>query len=177
MDAQEQWEKALRETEIVRPRVKGLLTFEDTQLPYVFLAESALNMGDTVVRQGEVTVEKPAIVLPPDFPQFEGFRSEDEPAPNLEALTQFLFFRGIRFPSMKYQNKTHSLDLREGKLKESIAHYLRQFEEQENVSTGLVIGPEECWQFSVLIFIAGQVMRQAGGDIEKLLEKFRRKNG
>lgn len=174
MDLQETWEKALKRTEIIRPRVSPLSTFGPTHLPYIFLAESSVNIGDTVVRKGEVVVEKPSIILPQDFPQFEGFESEEVSAFNLDMLTSFLFVRGVRFPSLKYNNKTHSLDLREGKLQQSVDFYRHELEKQENVNSGLVLGPEDAWQFSILIFIAGQVVRQAEGDIKKLWEKYKK---
>ena len=73
MDIEKTWEKALKNTEIIRPRVKPLNTFKITHLPYIFLAESSVNVGDCVVRMGEALVEKPAIMLPPDSPQLDGF--------------------------------------------------------------------------------------------------------
>jgi len=65
MGIHESWEKALKMTEIVRPRVQPLATFEATQIPYIFLAESLVNHGDTVIRKGEITIDKPSIILPP----------------------------------------------------------------------------------------------------------------
>ncbi len=64
MNIQDAWEKALKKTKIIRPRAQELQTFSDTNLPYVFLAEALVNRGDTIVRQGEIKVEKPAIILP-----------------------------------------------------------------------------------------------------------------
>ena len=43
----------------------------------------------------------------------------------------------------------------------------------EDVRTGLVCGPEESWQFSILILVAHQISRQADGDIRKLIDKYR----
>lgn len=173
MDIHDAWEKALKRTEIVRPRIQPLATFEATQLPYVFLAESAVNHGDTVVRRGEVTVEKPSIILPPHLPQFEGFEFDKQFSGVEDYLTTFLLVRGIRFPSMKYENKIASLDLREESLSKAVAFFSQELQRQENVSTGLVIGPEDCWQFSVLIFICGQITRSAEGDIRKLFDGFK----
>jgi len=177
MDIQDFWEKALKDTEIIRSRVQPLAVFGATRLPYIFLAESAVNAGDTVVRKGEVVVDKPSLILPSNLPQFEGFEPESEktPALNPDFLATYLFVRGIRFPSLKYENRTHALDLREGRLAEAIRYYAHELEKAENVSTGLVIGPEDCWQFSLLIFIANQVVRQADGDIRKLLDDFKKK--
>ena len=144
MDLESRWEKALKFTEIVRPRIQPLLTFAATDLPYVFLAESAVNTGDTVVRKGHVVVEKPAILLPSDFPQFLGFQAENQPEFNADFVANYLLVRGVRFPSLKYQNVTDSLDVWEGKLSQAAEHHSRLLEQQENTATGLVLGPEDC---------------------------------
>src|SRR3989338_11517731 len=123
MNIQEAWEKALKTTEITRPRVQPLHTFEATLLPYIFLAESLVNTGDTVVRKGEIRVEKPSIVLPMNMPQFEGFEFEESLHMNEELLKSFFLVRGVSFPSMKYNNKVDSLDVFEGCLPKALEHY------------------------------------------------------
>ncbi len=174
MDIQKSWERALKATEIIRSRIQPLSVHAETHLPYIFLAESSVNLGDSLVRKGEIMVEKPSIILPPHLPQFEGFDSEDVKTKDLDMLTTFFMVRGIKFPSFKYNNKTFSLDVHEGKLHTAIEHYKHELEKEENISAGLVIGPEDCWQFSILIFVASQVIRQADGDIRKLLDEFRK---
>ncbi len=174
MDIHSSWTKALRQTEVIRFRAKPLHAFETTHLPYIFLAESTVNSGDSVVRKGEVMVDKPQIILPSDLPQFEGFDFEKESKLNQDLLTSFLLIRGVRFPSFKYQNKTDSLDVFEGRLKAAIDRYGRELAHEENVSTGLIVGPEDVWQFSVLIFICLQVQRSAEGDIRRLMDDHRK---
>ncbi|MBI3313040.1 MAG: hypothetical protein HYZ83_02255 [Candidatus Omnitrophica bacterium] len=174
MDIYENWEKALKNTEIIRPRVLPLATYEATHLPYIFLAESAVNLGDTVVRKGEIVVDRPSIILPSHLPQFEGFDEEGKPALDYFQLTNLLLVRGVRFPSLKYNNKVHSLDLCEKKLGETIEDYRRRLEKEENIATGLIVGLEDSWQFSVLIFICGQMIKSADGDIRKLLDDFKK---
>ena len=120
MNIQDIWEKAVKKTEIVRPRVMPLHTNAATHLPYVCLSESAINAGDTVVRRGEVTVEKPVIVLPHNMPQFEGFDFEKEMHVNEDLFKSFLLVRGVQFPAMKYNNKSHSVDVYEGSLSKAI---------------------------------------------------------
>jgi len=176
MDIRDSWEKALRFTEIIRARIQPLLTFEPTHMPYIFLAESSLNYGDTVVRKGEIVLEKPSIILPENLPQFQGFEFEKYSSIEQDMLTSFFLVRGIRFPSLKYQNKTDSLDMFEGKLKAAIEHYSHRLQREENTATGLVVGPEDCWQFSVMMFICSQVVKQADGDIKKLLDHYKRKS-
>lgn len=170
MNLQDLWEKALKKTEVIRPRVQPLQTFAATHLPYICLSESSINPGDTAVRKGEVVIEKPAIILPSNMPHFDGFDFEKDMDFGPDTLTNFFLVRGVSFPSMKYNNTTSSLDIYEGNLSKSAKHYTSELQKHENVSTGLIMGPEDCWQFSVLIFVAGQVMRSAEGDIRRLLD-------
>ncbi len=174
MDIEKVWEKALKYTEIIRPRVEPLNTFKTTHLPYVFLAESSVNVGDSVVRKGEVLVEKPSIILPPGSPQLEGFDFKDVSKYQQDTIVNFFLVRGIMFPSLKYNNKTYSLDIFEGRLSKAIEKYSRELQKAENVTSSLIIGPEDCWQFSVLIFVCMQILRSADNDIKKLMNRARR---
>jgi len=174
VDIQEQWEKALKKTEILRPSVRPLETYQSTQVPYVFLAESSVNRGDTVVRKGEVTVEKPSIVLPFNMPFFEGFEFEKEMEVSEDFLQSFFLVRGIHFPSFRYNNKTSSLDIYEGSLSEAVKHHRERLEREEDARTGMLCGPEGVWPFSVLLFVCMQAHRAAEGDIRRLFEDYRR---
>jgi len=176
MDIQESFEKAVKETEIIRSRILSLQTFADTHVPYILLSASSINPGDTVVRKGEVLVQKPSLILPPNIPQFEGFEPDDEQLLDSDAMINYLLVRGISLPSMKYNNQTSSLDVFEGKLDEAIKHYGNHLQSQENTSTGLLIGPEDVWPFSLLIFICGQIARNSSSDIRKLLDQWGHKN-
>lgn len=177
MNIQESWEKAVKYTKIIRSRAKELMTFEPTNVPYIFLAESKVNPGDTVVRKGEITVEKPAIILPSNLPQFEGFDFESDFHLSKDTVLNFLIVRGITFPSLKYNNKTNQLDIYEAHLEKAIGYHIDKLQKEENVLTGLVAGPEDCWQFSILLFIITQIVRSADTDIRRLLEDFRNKYG
>jgi hypothetical protein len=175
MNIQDGWEKALSKTEIIRTRVQGLLVNEATNLPYIFLCESSINPQDAVVRKGEVVVGKPSLVLPSASPQFEGFDFDKEFDTSEGMLTNFLLVRGVTFPSLNYNNKTYSVDVFEGGLSKAIQHNLDKLQRQEDVHTGLLTGPEDSWQFSILIFICTQVIKSAETDVRKLLEDFRKR--
>ncbi len=175
MDIQENWERALKQTEIIRPRVLPLKPFAETRVPYLMLAESSVNRGDTVVRRGEVVVERPAIVLPFNLPRFEGFEFEEKMHTPEDMITNFFLVRGVTFPSLKYNNRTDSIQVYEGSLSKAIDHHLASLQKDENVSAGLVAGPDDCWQFSVLIFVAGQILRSANGDIRSLMDDYRQR--
>ena len=175
MDIYEAWTRALKSTEIIRPRLQPLMTFRETAVPYIFLSESSINLGDTVVRRGEVVVEKPALILPPNIPQFNGFDLEEKLGKDKEGIIDFLLVRGLTIPSMHYNNKTYMIDVFEGSLNKAVSHYKDLLQRQENVQAGLVTGPEDCWQFSVIIYICAQIIKNANTDIHKLIEEYKRK--
>ena len=175
MNIQDAWEKALRSTKIIRSRAHDLQTFSDTKLPYTLLSEAMVNRGDTVVRKGEVTVAKPAIVLPHDIPIFEGFDFEKDFELGQDIITNFFLVRGVTFPSMKYDNKTNRLDIFNGHIDKAIGHYSDALQRREDVHSGLIVAPEDCWQFSLLIFICTQVAKSANSDIRRLLDYFKKK--
>jgi hypothetical protein len=168
MDLRAKWEKALKTTEILRPRALPLSTLEATTVPYIFLAESSVNRGDTVVRRGEVVVDRPSIVMPFGGPAFRGFDFGDDAGIEEELLKTFWLVRGVTFPSLRYENRTDSLGLFEGRLSRAIDHYRSRLEEAEDVRTGLVSGHEASWQFSVLIFTCLQISRAADDDVRRL---------
>ncbi len=172
MDLQSQWERALRETEIIRTRVVPLSSLQATRIPYRCLAESSLNTGDTVVRTGQVVVTKPFIAVPEASPFFEGFSMDEREPVDPDFLINFLLVRGVSFPSLRYRHERSKLEVREGSLSDAVQHYRRQLEEREDVVCGLLVGPEDLWQWSVLIFVATLIGRSASDDLRRLLGHF-----
>ena len=175
MDIQALWEQARTRTEIVRMRLQDLPTFEAAVVPYIFLAESSVNQGDTVVRRGQVRIERPSIVLPSFAPQFDGFEFDSAAHLGAEALSTFLLVRGIQFPSLRYRHELSSLDLLEETLQKGIERFTRQLTAAEDITTGLVVGPEAAWQFSLLLLVGALVIRSAEGDVRRLLEAWRKR--
>jgi hypothetical protein len=175
MDFYDSWGKALKDTSIVRSRVSSLRTFEDTHVPYIFLSPSNINDGDTVVRKGEIVVQRPSLILPPNLPQFEGFQFDKEQGAEDSAVVNFLLVRGVTIPSLKYNNRTCSIDVFEGDVTRAIAHFANHLERIEDVTTGLLTGIEDVWQFSVLIFICSQIARNTDQDLRRLMNDFRRR--
>ncbi|MDP3920324.1 MAG: hypothetical protein Q8R76_05915 [Candidatus Omnitrophota bacterium] len=165
----------MRHTEVIRPRIQPLLSSEVTPLPYVFLSESLGDVANTVVRKGKVLVEKPTLILPPNTPELNGFSADDEPSFRADIMMNFLLVRGIRFPSMKFNNITDSVGIFDGRLQKAIDYYTDLLQKEENVTAGLVMGREDVWPFSILIFVGAQMVRSADGDIRKLLEEYHKR--
>jgi hypothetical protein len=177
MDLEEKWNKALAKTEIVRFRVAYLSTFETTTLPYIFLAESIINLGDTIVRQGKILIHRPEIILPEDMPQFKGFEFEEDYQINADMVRMFLLVRGVSFPSLKYEHEISKLDIYEGPIEKARAYFKQKLENAEDIQTALIIGPQDTWQFSLLIYVGLLVGKSAPSDLRKLWEKFKDKPG
>lgn len=175
MDINEAWQQALKQTDIIRTRVSSLQTFDDTRVPYLFLSPSMINDGDTVVRRGEIVVQRPALILPPNLPRFEGFEFDKQEGETDGSVLNFLFVRGVSLPSLTYNNKTYSLDVFEGDISKAVAFYANQLERQEDVMTGLLTGQDDTWQFSVLIFICSQIARNTQLDIRRLMDDAQRR--
>ena len=173
MNLEKLWHKALEKTEIHRSRLNNLYTFQPTDLPYIFLAESSVNMGDTVVRKGRITVDKPLLILPKQYPLFEGFDFVKDLHINSKTVSSFLLMRGINLPYLKYQNKTYSIDIYEGSLKKAIEHHKKILEKKEDVQLGLIVGTDDLWQISLLIYVAAMVSKSAANDIDKFLKKLK----
>ena len=173
MDINQAWNKAFRETEIIRYRVQSLMTFKDTLIPYIVLSESSINVGDTIVRSGEVLVERPSLILPPNNPQLKGFDLEMDTVLKNDSFINFLLIRGISLPSLKYDNQTHELNVHEDRLSNAIHYYHNKLLKEENVHSGLIVGPEDCWQLSVFIYTCTQIVRNSQEDIKKLLKKYK----
>jgi hypothetical protein len=170
VDLREAWNKAVNRTEILRWRKASLDTFGHTTLNYAFLAESAVNAGDTVHRKGKILVHKPMLLLPENIPQFEGFDAAKDLGVDENELARFLLVRGVSFPSLKFRNETDSLNVMEKPLNKAVESVMNTLDHERNFDTGVLVGPEDCWQLSIIIYAGGLMTRSASKDIRRLLE-------
>lgn len=176
MDLQEAWEKATKETEIIRGRRHPLSPYRTEELSYIFLSESEVNLGDTLIRKGKVVIHRPSIILPPYCPRFEGFEFEKECGVNNEILKTFLVVRGVSLPSFEFTNEIAGMDLCEGSLDNAVNYFLDEFQRTEDINTSLIAGPGDCYQFSILVFVAAMVGLSASSDLEKLMKDLRKRS-
>lgn len=175
MDLSEKWQRAVEETQILQAYPHLLAAENSTTLPYVFLAASEINPGDTVVRKGKVVVDRPLILLPKNNPQFSGFELEQEMETDEDHLSFFLMLRGIHFPSLKYHNEICTMDVFEGDVQKASDQFRFDFDKQDDHVTGLMIGPSCCWQFSVLLYVSTLINRSAASDLQRFLHDLRRR--
>jgi len=173
MDLEKEWEKALNNTKIKRQRLESLNTFKSTDIHYLLLAKSEVDISDSVIRKGKISVDRPLIVLPRSYPQFEGFDFKKDFEVDNDTIRSFLLMRGIRFPSLKYNNELYSLDVTENTLEEAIKKNLQLLERKEDIKTGLIVGPNDCWQLSLLIYVATLITKSADSDIKNIIDRLK----
>jgi len=173
MDLEEQWEKALGSTEVLKLRLPRLATFEATEISYIFLAESLVNAGNTVIRRGKVFVHKPAIILPGNLPYFEDFEFEENLNVSEETVKTFFLVRGISFPSLRFKHETSKIDVYEDSLEKAKEHFKEELERAEDIHAGLIVGLADCWQFSIIIYAGMLMAKSAPSDLKKFEEKFK----
>jgi hypothetical protein len=112
-------------------------------------------------------------MLPENHPSLEGFNFGDDFKVNDDRVVSFLLLRGLTLPSLKYENRTYSLDLHEDGLSNAIQFYKDDLQRKEETKVGLIVGPNDAWQFSLLIYVAVMVSKSAPHDIKKYIEKLK----
>ncbi len=177
MDIEALWTKALKETEIHRQRLEYLATFQPTELSYILLSKSDVSPEDTVVRKGRIEVMQPLIIVPPDYPMFEGFNFKDDVGLEGDSIRSFLYMRGVRLPSLKYYNRTFTLDVWEIGLSDALAKVKNELARREDTRTGLIVGPNDAWQFSLLIYVASLIDRSFANDVKRIMDKYQEDQG
>lgn len=169
MSIEEDFARAVHETEIHRGRRSRLLTVGSTELPYILLNRSVVNKGDTVVRRGILRVQEPAILLLQNPHQFEGFG--DENGDRHEAMVAI--GRLAHFPPAHYSNRQVQMDVVDGELDRVLLDVEHRLDATHDEKTGVLSGPVEVWHFSLMVYV-GQIVRQsAGGDFQDLIRRLR----
>jgi len=167
MDLEKKIEHAWKKTEILRQSRQLLFTFGDTELPYYVLAESLMNAGDTVVRRGEVVVQKPMIVAPPwqRGASVEGFSSEGE------ACVRLLVQRAAYIPPYRYRNQAQSMAVQAGGLSETAERIGKKLEEDDDRLVAVIKGDPDLWEVSVMRYCIERMVQSTPHNIQELRER------
>jgi len=168
MGLQNDFMRALGETRIIRQRQSTLLTLSETELSYVLLCESAMNVGDTVVRKGIVKVDKPKLLLLNNPTEFEGFEYEDESSENGAFIS---LARMASFPPGKYSNIGNKMEVFSGSIEKAIDHYERELDKEGDHHTGLCAGPVDIWAMSLFVYIGKMVAKSAHSDLDDMMNR------
>ena len=117
MESEQDWRRALEQTQVVRPPKQLLATFGSTNIAYYVVTEPIykdldLNEQDEgVVRTGRVIAQKPSVITPTYALNLQGF--SDEAYAYLRHLAQSY---GPNSPGVLYQyrNETEKTDIVSG---------------------------------------------------------------
>ncbi|MFC1738294.1 hypothetical protein ACFL1G_04490 [Planctomycetota bacterium] len=172
---EEKFKEYWKQTEIIREYQRILFTFGDIELPYVFIAENRNLPDRTVVRKGTVFLQRPRIVLPEHHsaPEFEGFEQLNE----LPREAAYLF-RAAKLPYSQISNKPLAQErLEYGRPDDVLERVDRQMDEYNDTETGLIKGPLEGADVSLIRYSFGLAVKSAPENISEFLEHLRKQSG
>lgn len=168
MDFNEALELARSGTEVLRARKNTLFTFGPTRLPYVCLCEQ--EDGVVAIREGEITADRPAIALPGEGWNFEGFEMDNL---DKDGMIPVMIARGVHMPQLSYTNTASaSRTVREG-MQAAIDRELDRLEKAQDIRTGVIRAPEAVWKMSLLLYVGSQIARSAPSNVSEHFERLR----
>lgn len=175
MELDEAFKRAETDTKFVKVRKNLLYTFGGTRLPYICISQMTGDGDFVMVRSGEVLAEKPQIALPGEMFAFEGFEDFWEEFADGEPVVSLA--RRISMPPSKYINKSEGAPKREtGPMSAVVDRVVNRLENDNDVRTGVITGPEEVWGLSIFLYVANQVARSAQSNVQEHMEHMRFRN-
>ncbi|MCL0102071.1 hypothetical protein M1O29_03205 [Dehalococcoidia bacterium] len=155
---------------MIRLPRQHLATFGVTRLTYHLLTEPSYSdlvttSPETVVREGEVMAQRPAVVTPFYLLNLEGFGSEARRSMELMA-GQF----GANSPGLlyTYKNETSSLNIVGGRSEEVAERISKDLDSQGKNLAAVITGDDSLWDVCLLKFIYEYTAASAKGNIQEL---------
>lgn len=168
MDFNEAIEQARAGTEFIRSRKNILFTFGPTKLPYICVCERG--DGGVLLREGEVTADRPAIAIPGERWNFEGFSMDGV---GEDGMVPVLIARGIHIPPLNYTNTAGGSRTVYAEIRQVLDEEQERLERSHDIRTGLFAAPDEVWKISVLLYVAAQIARSAPANVAEHMERLR----
>ena len=167
MDKNEQFEYALRKTEVIRPASQSLYTFSSTRINYTIVTE----LADKIlveVRSGKATVEKPAIMAPSYLAGnlLEGFDSEQ-----VEYIEMMMEKFGLRALRYKYENETRDVKLISGRLQNVIDRVRGEVDAAGDGLAAIIRGVPGMWGVSLMKYVIELIAASFPGNVKELDER------
>lgn len=156
MESEQDWRRALEQTQVVRPPKQLLATFGSTNIAYYVVTEPIykdldLNEQDEgVVRTGRVIAQKPSVITPTYALNLQGF--SDEAYAYLRHLAQSY---GPNSPGVLYQyrNETEKTDIVSGVPMEIARRIGDDLDRRDEALSVVMVGVDELWDVALLNFI------------------------
>ncbi len=167
MEKYNQFEHALKATEVIRRANRKLYTFTSTTVNYTIgteLAEKIL----VEVRKGKVTVEKPVVIAPSYLAEnsLEGF--EEEQAEQIQMLLKKFGLRALRY---KYKNETEDTKIISGRIGNVIDRIKSEMDAKGDNLAVLIKGVPEMWGISLMKYVVELISTSFPGNVKELEER------
>jgi len=161
---------AVARTEIIKSPQQHLHTFGVTNLLYYVVTEPSYlevvpGPAESVIREGNITAERPAVVTPTYMAHLEGFR--EEARKYLDSLAREY---GPNTPGLlyHYRNEPRDMSIVEGDGK-AVAHRISdRLSREGNRLAAVILGVNELWDVSLLKFIFEYTLASLAGNIQEL---------
>lgn len=167
MDKRQQFEQALKNTEIVRPVKHSLYTFSTTPVNYNVVTQ----VTDKIlveVRHGKILAEKPVIIAPASVAEesTEGF--DEEQAEYIEMMLKKLGLRALRY---KYRNETMDIKLLSGRIEAVLERIKKELNNRGDTLTAVIKGVPGAWGISVMKCVIQMIAESFPGNVKELEER------
>jgi hypothetical protein len=167
MDRSREFEYVLKHTKVLRSPKHDLATFGTTKLHYHLL--SRLETRKTRVREGEISSERPKILVPQELDRiFLGFGKE---AKEYARMLFHKFGSDLRMLEYRFKNRLKRSQLK----KEPLVIVYRRLEERLDRSkesfSAIIEGVDRPWQVSLMKFIVEITLKSFYSNIAELEER------
>ena len=154
-EADQRIRKALQLTQVLRSPKQHLATFGVTDLRYYLVTQPAYSElvpgeDESVIREGKVISQRPAIVTPTYMLNLEGFGTDAKKY--MESLIQRF---GPNSPGIMYQyrNEPGNLEIVGGQVFEVAQRIADDLDERGVDSAAVILGTDDLWDISLLKFV------------------------
>ena len=163
-------ETALQQTQVLRPPKRHLATFGATDLRYYLVTTpiySDLVPGteESVVRDGKVVSQRPAIVTPTYMLNLEGFGDDAR-----QYMESMVMQYGPNSPGLLYQyrNEPGGLEIVGGEA-HAVAQRIADDLDQRGVdSAAVIMGADELWDLSLMKFIYDYTTASLSSNVDEV---------
>ena len=161
---------ALQQTQVLRPPKRHLATFGATDLRYYLVTTpiySDLVPGteESVVRDGKVVSQRPAIVTPTYMLNLEGFGDDAR-----QYMESMVMQYGPNSPGLLYQyrNEPGGLEIVSGEA-HAVAQRIADDLDQRGVdSAAVIMGADELWDLSLMKFIYDYTTASLSSNVDEV---------
>ena len=146
---------AVQHTEVLRLPSHSLATFGTTNVNYYLLTipvyAELVNEGETVVREGKVSAERPRVVTPSYLTRLEGFG--ENAGRYLEMITRE---HGANMPGLlySYKNEPKGFTIVSDSLDAVAARLSERLDKEGDKLAAIIEGVDDLWDVSLLKFIS-----------------------